>query len=108
MFEQQQITVCESSSIKVIDSGVALPNRPARFVMLSNWNVENRELFTKKSTGATIEAANEEVYWGFHGVYAHQLFQSQTTPLIPVVNLSDIRIRSRAYSVIYVWYSYFY
>lgn len=97
-----------SSSIAVTPAGVRLPPIPARYVILSNWNVQNDAAFTKKAVpGVAPEDANDEVYWGFDGVYAHQLFASQTTGLIPCSDLSQICLRSLpADAVIQIWYSW--
>jgi hypothetical protein len=97
----------ESSSIAVDEDGVTLPNIKARYVMLSNWNVENKALMTKK-TLAEPEQAGDEIYYGFNGTPAHQLFQSQTTAMIPVNNLSDVFLRARPGAVVQVWFSYWY
>lgn len=96
-----------SSSILVDADGVRLPNQPARYLILSNWNVQNDPAMTiKGGAGSLLEELGEEVYWGFNGVYAHQLFPSQTTGLIPVNNLQQICLRTRTGDSITVWYSW--
>lgn len=100
----------ETSSIKVTSAGVALPKRPAKYVLLSNWNCENVADLTLKEPAASafvIEELGFEVFWGFGSAYGHQLFPSQTTPfLIPVTDLSDIVLRCREGVEVIVCYSF--
>lgn len=113
----ENVKSVESSAVKVDERGVSLPNRPARFVMMSNWNVENNSNFTYKSgtesagsravTEAAYGGAGAEVLWGFRGTYAHQLFAGQTTILIPITNLEDICLRTRPGQSVTIWYSFF-
>jgi len=98
--------VGQSSSIVATPAGVRLPKQPAKYVILSNWNVANDAAFTRKAATDIMEALEEEVYWGFNGVYAHQLFPGRSTELIPVNDLSQICIRSRPSENIVVWFSW--
>lgn len=97
----------QSSSILVTPGGVRLPDQPARYILLSNWNVENDAAFTlKNAPGDLMEEIEAEVYWGFNGVYAHQLFPGRSTELIPCSNLKQICLRSRPGDQIQIWYSW--
>jgi len=102
----EAIGVGQSSSILVTEAGVRLPVQEARYVLLSNWNVQNNAAFTRKAASDIMEALEDEVYWGFNGVYAHQLFPGRTTELIPVNDLSQICLRSRPSESITIWYSW--
>lgn len=98
-----------SSSIK-FEAGagrtVRLPDQPCRAVMLSRWNASDDENFTV--IGADFLDTDNEVYYGFGGVIAHQLFISQTTPLLPINNLNQVTIRVPAKvgacTVHYTWF----
>jgi len=99
--------VGRSSSIVVTEGGVRLPDEPARLVMLSNWNVENEPTFTLKAApGLIIEEQLNEVYWGFNGVYAHQLFPGKDSEWMPIANLQQISLRSRPGETAQIWFSW--
>jgi hypothetical protein len=78
----------------------SLPDVPCDAVLISNWNVGD----DKHDTGKNLTNAPNtdvtllgEIYWGFDGKPAHQLFISQMTPfLIPVSNANQISIRCSA------------
>src|SRR5437588_12458109 len=100
---------CFSSSVTVTEQGVRLPYTPAVAVMLSNWNVNNDPALGLKSgsgSASLVQDDLDEVYWGFGGVYAHQLFASDCSVIIPVTNLQDICLRARAGQRVTIWYSY--
>jgi hypothetical protein len=75
----------------------SLPDMPCDAVLISNWNVsdDTKDVrFNTTNTANTDISLNAEIYWGFVGKAAHQLFTSQTTPfLIPVSNANQISIR---------------
>ena len=109
MTDMIKVQRCFSSSVTVTEQGVRLPFTPAIAVMLSNWNVDNDPaLSLKAGSGAADFAPDDlnEIYWGFNGVYAHQLFASQCTDIIPVTNLQDVCLRSRAGQTVTIWFSY--
>lgn len=97
-----------SSSVLITADGVRLPKVPAVAFMLSHWNVENEPTFTLKASAGGSLASDDlnEIYWGFKGVYAHQLFVSAETRIIPCTNLQDVCLRSRAGQTPVVWFSY--
>lgn len=98
--------VGRSSSILVVEGGVRLPDEDCRLVKLANWNAANDESFAFKAAPGLIEESGDEVYWGFAGIYAHQLFTSRETDWIPVNNLNQISLRSRPGETVHVWYSW--
>ena len=104
-----KIERCFSSSVTVTEQGIRLPFTPAVAVMLSNWNVDNDPALGLKAGSGSANLVQDdlnEVYWGFGGVYAHQLFASGCSEIIPVTNLQDICLRSRAGQTVTIWYSY--
>lgn len=81
-----------SGSIRIAaGSVVTLPDQPCKFVMLSRWNASDDEAFTV--VGPDFLDTDDEMYYGFSGQIAHQLFISQATPLLPVNNLKQVTIR---------------
>ncbi len=103
-----KVNACFSSSVLVTPEGVRLQKVPAIAFMLSHWNVENEPTFSLKATaGDPLVADNlNEIYWGFGNVYAHQLFVSESTRIIPCTNLQDVCLRSREGQTPVVWFSY--
>jgi len=87
--------VARSSSIRFEAGGVArlvnLPDQPCRAVKLSRWNASDDENFTV--IGPDFLDTDNEIYYGFGGEIAHQLFISQGTELLPVNNLNQVTIR---------------
>jgi len=81
------------SASVVIPAGktINLPDQPCKAVMLSRWNASDDEQFTV--VGPDFLDTDNEVYYGFGGEIAHQLFISQTTDLLPVNNLRQVTIR---------------
>lgn len=97
-----------SSSALVTEQGITLPKITAKYLILSNWNILNDKsmaLLANPNNVAPVELESE-VYWGFRGVFAHQLFPGQTSELIPVNDLSQITLRSRPGKSTTVWYSW--
>lgn len=107
-----KVNHCYSSAVEVDEDGVRLPDIPAIAAMLSNWNVENNPALPLKAGSAGTglyspdREAQLEVYWGFGGVYAHQLFPGDTTAIIPLTNLKDVCLRSRPGQTVTIWFSY--
>ena len=95
----------QSSAIKVTAAGVTLPEQAARFVMLSNWNAEDRANLTVKSDSGV--SSEDSVFYGFGGVYAHELFPGATTILLPLTNLNQLALRCRTGKEITIWFSSF-
>lgn len=110
------IAESHSSTIKVTPEGVTLPKIPADFIKLANWNVEDDEVFAYKESDLppppdggnrpTVEQGIE-VFYGFDGVFAHQLFPSSESEFLPIKSLSDISLRCREGQIIRIKYSYF-
>ena len=107
-----KVNHCYSSAVEVDANGVRLPDIPAIALMLSNWNVENEPSFALRpgTAGSGLYSPEKEsqleIYWGFGGVYAHQLFPGDTTPVIPITNLKEICLRSRPGQRVTIWFSY--
>ena len=107
-----KVNHCYSSAVEVDANGTRLPDIPAIAVKLSNWNVENEPNFTLRpgSAGSGLYSPEKEsqleIYWGFGGVYAHQLFPGESTDLIPLTNLKDVCLRSRPGQTVTIWFSY--
>ncbi len=110
----------QSGSIEVTEKGARLPKQTARFVMLSNWSVQDDSSYSAKPSydetnnvinGGATDAAqppNTEIYFGFGGNEAHQLFAGQTTVLIPVSDLSQITVRTRPNQRTTIFFSWFF
>lgn len=102
----------DASDIKIAaDKTVRLPDRPCKFVMLSNWTVSDVPTFPPKGAAAfslphDADTATE-VYYGFNGRITAQLFAGQSTVLLPVSNLSQICVRSTPGMSGVVWYAWF-
>jgi hypothetical protein len=98
-----------ASSILVNEVGSRLPYQPCRYALLSNWNVQNDPTLAYKSLSGSglYEDAGFEIYYGFGGVYCVQLFPSQNSGLLPISNLDQICVRSRAGSSVQLWYAWF-
>lgn len=97
-----------SGSILVASGAtVRLPEADCKFVQISRWNATDDELFT--TGGSSILDTDDEIYYGFDGILAHQLFVSQITDLIPVNNLRQIvvRVPAKVAGPITVHYTYF-
>lgn len=87
-----------------------LPSNPCRLVLLSNWNVsvDVAQTYDALSTDDLYENAGFEIYYGFRGVIAHQLFPSQSSPFLPVNNTDQISVRVREGAADrHVWFSWF-
>lgn len=97
-----------SSAVEVDEKGVRLPKQAARYLIISNWNVSNDPSLALIANPGNLGPTEleHEVYWGFNGVYAHQLFPGQTTELIPVNDLSQITLRTRPGLKSTVWFSW--
>lgn len=97
-----------SGSVAVASGAtVRLPEADCKFVQISRWNVTDDENFTV--SGASFLNTNDEIYYGFDGILAHQLFVSQITDLIPVNNLRQIMVRvpSKVAGPVTVHFTYF-
>jgi hypothetical protein len=107
-----KVNHCYSSAVEVTANGVRLPDIPAIAAMLSNWNVENAAEMNLRLGALGIGSFSPdretqlEVYWGFGGVYAHQLFPGDSSPIVPVTNLKDICLRARPDQTVTIWFSY--
>ena len=103
---------CYSSAVEVDENGVRLPDIPAIAAMLSNWNVDNAPALGIRtgSVGSGLYSPEKEIqleiYWGFGGVYAHQLFPGESTGIVPLTNLKDVCLRSRPGQTVTIWFSY--
>ena len=100
----------KSGAIKIDEKGVRLPDAHARFVQLSLHNIEDNPQMPFKTGAAGGDFSFEdenEIYYGFGGVYAHQLFPAHTTGLLPVGNAGDVCLRARPGKTATVWYSIF-
>lgn len=78
--------------------------------MLSNWNasVNIAQTYDALSGDDLYENAGFEIYYGFRGVIAHQLFPSQSSPFLPVSNTNLITVKVReAAADRYLWFSWF-
>lgn len=66
------------------------------FVILSVANTRDTTTDAEVPRDAefTYDTAEEEIYWGFENVCAHQIFPKETTRMIPVRNARDISIRN--------------
>lgn len=87
-----------------------LPSNPCKFVLLSNWNasVDIVQSYDALSADDLYENAGFEIYYGFRGVIAHQLFPSQSSPFLPVSNTDQISVKVRQGAADrYVWFSWF-
>jgi hypothetical protein len=99
-----------SSSFEVTQDLKRLPDNPCRFVMLSNWNAgDDVALSYSTLSGDNLyENAGDEIYYGFAGTLAAQLFPSQSTGLLPVKNTNLISVRTRNGEVRKLFYTWFY
>ena len=100
-----------SSTIIPADVKIRLPNQPCRFAMLSNFNVLDAPAFTAKTGAgdpALVEDDLTEIYWGFGGQIAHQLFAGRSTEVFPIENLNLITVRCRPSDSTTVWYSWWF
>jgi hypothetical protein len=70
-----------------------LPPNECRFVQLYQWNTADDETFDLITTGVDAAETDDEVYYGFDGVIAGQLFPSRATELLPINNTSQITLR---------------
>lgn len=100
-----------SGHILVTESGVRLPDQPAKLLLISNLNVANNFASFSYDVGpvnnAPTQQAGGEVYWGIDGVFAHQIFPGEQTPILPVHNLKLITLRARPGSLRDIWYTWF-
>lgn len=99
----------DAGSVLVTEGGVRLPNRPCKFVLLSNWNTEHDANLNFKtlSGDGLYENSGDEIYYGFNGIYVAQLFPSQNSGLLPVSNTDQICLRSHPSQSTQVWYAWF-
>lgn len=98
-----------SSSVLVTETGIRLPAVPAIAFKLSLWNTANEPTFSLKAdAGDPNFVADDlnEIYWGFKGVLAHQLFVSTSTDVLGCTNLQDVCLQTRPGQTATVWYSY--
>lgn len=97
------------SSLIVTENGLRLPYQPCRYALLANWNVQNEPSLSYKPQGLSgfYEDSNNEIYYGFSGVYVAQLFPSQNSGLLPISNLDQICVRSRPGVSVQLWYAWF-
>lgn len=104
-----EIIGCRSDAIRATGDGVRLPDRKARFVKISHFNVENSESYEYKnppSQNLADEVSSSEIYYGFD-FPAHQLFIGETTEIFPVAeNLNEIVVKARPGQTTTVWFSY--
>lgn len=96
------------------DKTVRLPDQPCKFVMLSNFNVLDDTDNTAKPDAGNFaaEADNQqEIYYGFTagagGRLVGQLFQGQSTELLPVNNCNQIIVRPRKSRTGVLYYAWF-
>lgn len=99
-----------SSSFDVSETLKRLPDNPCRFVMLSNWNAADDTAlsYSGLSGDSLYENAGDEIYYGFFGVIAHQLYPTQTTGLLPVKNTNMISVRTRPGETRKLFFTWFY
>jgi hypothetical protein len=86
-----------ADSILVTEAGVKLPNTPCKFVKICNWNTNNdstQSIQAANATGSYIDTGTE-VYYGFHGIIAGQIFPAGSTELLPVSNLNEILLQTK-------------
>lgn len=88
-----------------------LPSNPCRLVLLSNWNStvdSTAPAYDALSADDLYENAGLEIYYGFNGIAAHQLFASQMSPFLPISNTDQISVKVRTGTPDrYVWFSWF-
>lgn len=99
-----------SSSFDVSEVIRRLPDNPCKYVLLSNFNVDEETplTYTALSADSLYENAGDEIYYGFAGVIAAQLFPSQNSGLLPVSNTNQICVRARpAIFQKKLWYTWF-
>ena len=100
-----------SSSFDVAADLRRLPDNPCKFVLLANFNVDEETplTYTALSADSLYENAGDEIYYGFDGVIAAQLFPSQNSGLLPVNNTNQICLRARpGVGQKKLWYTWFY
>ncbi len=100
----ENIKQCFSDSITVTDKGFTFDSQTARFIKLSNWNVQNDSAYTPLAD--TEFQTGHEIYWGFGGKYAHQLFPGKESDWIPILDLANISLRAHPGATITIFYSY--
>ena len=100
----------QAASLLVTEAGVTLPRIPCKFVKIFNWNTNNDATQSTQATNATGSYIDvgEEIYWGFNGIIAGQIFPAGNTELIPVSSLDQICLQAKAGSgsrqVWYMWW----
>lgn len=92
------------SGLGTIDT---LPDIDCKFAVIGQWTVGSDPARTVK-TGASAAtegsgSAGVEVYWGFNGVLAFQLFTGQRTELLPINNLQQLCVSGNGV-LYYAWF----
>lgn len=84
-----------SRVIDVTDKGRKLGDirENCKFVKLSNWNADDD--LAQTANTALVETSGNEIFYGFDGVLAHQLFPARETEFLPCENLSQINVKTR-------------
>ena len=86
----------DSDAVQVTEKMTRLPDMKAKFVILSNFNIEVTANYVNKATGGNLaEETGNEVFWGFRGIPANQLFMGKSTEMLPINNLNQISVRTR-------------
>ena len=83
--------------VEVTERGARFPNEQARLVKLENWHLEE-DLVTPNTV---------DVLWGYNGQYVHWLRAGGNTELLPISNLQDISIRTKAGESVLIFYSWY-
>ena len=79
-----------ASQIQLNDEKIIrLPDNPCKFAMLAHWNT-TAEPDPDIIIGGESASGGYEIYWGFNGVLAFQLFGTNSTILLPVNNTNQI------------------
>jgi len=106
--EVKGLAQCQGFAMSGLGTIDTLPDIPCKYAVISQWTVGSDPARTAK-TGASAAtegsgSAGVEVYWGFNGVLAFQLFTGQRTELLPINNLNQISVSGNGV-LYYAWFS---
>lgn len=99
---------CQGLQLSGLGTIDTLPDIKCKFAMIGQWTVGPDPARTVK-TGASAAtqgsgSAGVEIYWGFRGTLAFQLFTGQRTELLPVNNLKQISVSGNGV-IYYAWFN---
>ena len=80
---------------KIDENGKRLPNRQGKFIIISNPNYDESNVFISDVNNDNYKTDDNLIFYGYFGEALHPLYLSETTVLLPINNASDISLKTK-------------